>query len=530
MATAYIFVFFVLSNLVLLHSTEGVKRYSNNTKCPLFYCGDIGKISILFTNYTTHDSEIDCRSLTVDNCTKPGQKFQLESGGKLYDVLSIYPADGVGLDDPWLHEHLQSCKYENLTSPISPISFNSTPSLTVLECDQTLNIIPHPYYSFIGYPDCNLFSSYPLRRCSRKTLNMNHPNNDLNSLIAVNIFPEVRVSRNCRMCHYEDECRNNDNGKLECDDANKGTNMKEKSGEGGYGSVYKGKLHDGRLVAVKVMNESKGNGEEFVNEVASISRTSHVNIVTLLGFCFQGSKRALFYEFMPNRSLEKFIYETPLKGDRQLGWKTLYQIAIGIAQGLEYLHHGCNTRILHFDIKPHNILLDENFCPKISDFGLSKLCQKKESIVSMQGARGTAGYIAPEVLSRHFGGVSHKSDVYSYGMIVLEMVGGRKNIDVGVGHTSEIYFPHWIYKRLHEQSDQLGLHGVMNEEENEKVRKMILVGLWCIQTYPSNRPPMNRVLDMLQGSLGSLQIPPRPFLSSPPRSPVDSSTTHVMTL
>ncbi|XP_073268028.1 PR5-like receptor kinase [Populus alba] len=301
-------------------------------------------------------------------------------------------------------------------------------------------------------------------------------------------------------------------------------NFKEKLGQGGYGSVFKGNLLGGRLVAVKVLKKSKSNGEEFVNEVSSIGRTSHVNIVTLLGFCFEGPKRALIYEFMSNGSLDKHIYEKNLsKADPKLGWETLHQIAVGIARGLEYLHRGCNTRILHFDIKPHNILLDENFCPKISDFGLAKICPSKESTVSMLGARGTAGYIAPEVFCRNFGGVSHKSDVYSYGMLVLEMIGGRKNFRVGVDNTSEIYFPHWIYKRL-EIGEELELRGAGNEVEEQNARKMILASLWCIQTDPSNRPPMSRVVEMLQGSLESLPIPPKPYLSSPPRSPHGSNS------
>ncbi|KAM3203842.1 hypothetical protein P3L10_031468 [Capsicum annuum] len=222
--------------------------------------------------------------------------------------------------------------------------------------------------------------------------------------------------------------------------------FKNKLGQGGFGIVYGGSLDNGSQVAVKVLNELNGSGEEFINEVASISRTSHVNIVSLVGFCFEGRKRALVYEFMPNGSLEKFIYEERSKNVRQLGWPILYKIALGIARGLEYLHRGCTTRILHFDIKPHNILLDEDFFPKISDFGLAKLCVKKESILSMLGARGTIGYIAPEIVCRNLGGVSHKSDVYSYGMMVLEMVGGRKNVDAGADRTSEIYFPHWLYQ------------------------------------------------------------------------------------
>ncbi|XP_042504801.1 LEAF RUST 10 DISEASE-RESISTANCE LOCUS RECEPTOR-LIKE PROTEIN KINASE-like 2.4 [Macadamia integrifolia] len=284
----------------------------------------------------------------------------------------------------------------------------------------------------------------------------------------------------------------------------------EKLGQGGYGGVFKGKLPDGRLVAVKVLNASKGNGEEFMNEVASIGRTSHIHIVTLLGFCFDGSKRALIYEFMSNGSLEKFIYgKKSLNTFPHLGWDRLHQIAVGIAKGLEYLHGGCNTRILHFDIKPHNILLDEDFCPKISDFGLAKLCPRKESIISMADTRGTIGYIAPEVFSRNFRGVSHKSDVYSYGMMILEMVGGRRNIDARADHTSEIYFPHWIYKHI-ERGTHLPLDMIMREEEEETAKKMLLVGLWCIQVDPLSRPSMSKVVDMLEGNLESLPIPPKP--------------------
>ncbi|GMN34584.1 hypothetical protein TIFTF001_042079 [Ficus carica] len=309
--------------------------------------------------------------------------------------------------------------------------------------------------------------------------------------------------------------------------------FQEKLGQGGYGEVYRGKLPDGRLVAVKILNSSKGNGEEFINEVASISTTSHVNIVTLLGFCLEGHRRALIYEFMPNGSLEKFTYkDNPLQTTPHLEWEKLLQISIGIARGLEYLHQGCNTKILHLDIKPHNILLDEDFSPKISDFGLAKLCPRKDSIVSMANARGTIGYIAPEVFSRNFGGVSSKSDVYSYGMMILEMVGGRKNIKVGVSHTSEIYFPDWIYKHLQLGSNLHLWREDMTNEENEMARKMILVGLWCIQTKSSDRPSMSKVIEMLQGSLEALHIPPNPSMFSP-RSPeilpaeplAESSTT-----
>ncbi|PIA33372.1 hypothetical protein AQUCO_04100060v1 [Aquilegia coerulea] len=302
--------------------------------------------------------------------------------------------------------------------------------------------------------------------------------------------------------------------------------FKDKIGQGGYGGVYKGKLLDGRLVAVKLLDKAKGDGEEFINEVASISKTSHVNVVSLLGFCFDGSKRALVYEFMVNGSLEKFIYgHNTLEAPSPLGYEKLYEIAIGVARGLEYLHRGCNTPILHFDIKPHNIILDKDFTPKISDFGLAKLCSREESIISILGARGTVGYIAPEVFSRNFGVVSHKSDVYSYGMMVLEIVGKRKNVDdVTVDHTSSIYFPQWIYKRL-ELNQDLGLPGIISNVEEDITRKLILVALWCIQTNPVDRPGMSRVVEMLEARQEILPIPPKPYLCSPPRSTVHSSNT-----
>ncbi|CAL4958022.1 unnamed protein product [Urochloa decumbens] len=278
-----------------------------------------------------------------------------------------------------------------------------------------------------------------------------------------------------------------------------------KLGEGGYGAVFKGRLDDGRLVAVKFLHDSKGEGEEFVNEVMSIGRTSHVNIVSLFGFCLEGSKRALIYEYMPNGSLDKFIYSENPKA--VLGWDKLYTIAIGIARGLEYLHHSCNTRIVHFDIKPQNILLDEDFHPKIADFGLAKLCHTKESKLSMTGARGTVGFIAPEVHSRTFGVVSTKSDVYSYGMMLLEMVGGRKNVNSIAQKSSEKYFPHWIYDHFG-HSD--GLQACEASSENEGIaKKMSVIGLWCIQILPMHRPTITKVLEMFERGLDELDMPPR---------------------
>ncbi|XP_042520644.1 rust resistance kinase Lr10-like [Macadamia integrifolia] len=289
--------------------------------------------------------------------------------------------------------------------------------------------------------------------------------------------------------------------------------FKCKIGQGGYGSVFKGKLSNGILVAVKILKEAASDGDDFINEVGTIGRIHHVNVVRLLGYCADGYKRALIYEFMPNESLAKFIFSEDANNPLQ-HWEKLQDIAIGIARGIEYLHQGCDQRILHFDIKPHNILLDKNFNPKISDFGLAKLCAKGQSNVSMTAARGTMGYIAPEVFSWHFSNVSYKSDVYSFGMLLLEMVGGRKNVDATVEHSSQLYFPEWIYNRLY-QGEELGLRMVADEDA-EIARRLTIVATWCIQWYPSGRPSMNTVIRMLEGEIDNLEMPPNPFVSTAP--------------
>ncbi|CAL9005690.1 unnamed protein product [Prunus brigantina] len=292
--------------------------------------------------------------------------------------------------------------------------------------------------------------------------------------------------------------------------------FKDKLGQGAYGTVFKGKLSSEFFVDVKVLNNSKGNGEEFVNEVGMMGHIHHVNVVRLVGFCADGFRRALVYEFFPNGSLQDFISSADSKNNF-LGWEKLHDIVVGIAKGIEYLHQGCDQRILHFDIKPHNVLLDHNFTPKISDFGLAKLCSKDQSIVSMTTARGTMGYIAPEVFSRNFGIVSYKSDVYSFGMLLLEMVGGRKNIGSSTMNTNEIYYPEWIYNLL-EGGDDLRIH--IGDDGDGKIPKTLaIVGLWCIQWHPVDRPSMQIVVHMLGGG-DNLAMPPNPFVSAGP------TTTH----
>lgn len=310
-------------------------------------------------------------------------------------------------------------------------------------------------------------------------------------------------------------------------DVKKMTNgFREKLGAGGYGNVYKGKFPDGRPVAVKMLKKTSDNGNNFVNEVATIGRIHHVHIINLLGFCCDGSARALIYEFMPNGSLGDFLHKE--KSNHSLEWERLLQIAVGVAHAIEYLHNGCELRILHLDIKPQNVLLDQDFNPKISDFGLAKVHSRNKSVVTMTGARGTIGYIAPEIFLRNLGNPSHKSDVYSYGMLLLQMVGGRMHIKptTGSSNATEAYFPDWIYDELVQEDYLLNRTTDLPEgEEDCLARKMVVVGLWCIQINPRDRPSMTRVVEMLSGSAEAIEMPPKPLFLSPPREQIENEIT-----
>lgn len=290
-------------------------------------------------------------------------------------------------------------------------------------------------------------------------------------------------------------------------------NLRDKLGQGACGTVYKGKLQSGQYVAVKITSKILGSEEEFINEVASIGRIHHVNVVQLVGFCIEGSERALVYDFMANGSLEKYISRTEGEGKNSidLSCKKMNDISLGVARGIDYLHRGCDMQILHFDIKPHNILLDENFNPKISDFGLAKLYPMDQSFVSLTGARGTMGYMAPELFYKNIGGISYKADVYSFGMLLIEIAARRKTINPIEEHLTQAFFPTWIYDQLSQGKEIEIVDG--EEGEKEMVKKMVLVALWCIQMSPGNRPAMNKVVEMLEGDVGEIEMPPRPFLA-----------------
>ncbi|VAH70810.1 unnamed protein product [Triticum turgidum subsp. durum] len=294
------------------------------------------------------------------------------------------------------------------------------------------------------------------------------------------------------------------------------SHFRDKLGQGGYGSVYKGVLPGDVHVAIKMLVSSMSNGEEFISEVSSIGSIHHVNVVRLVGFCSEEMRRALVYEYMPHGSLEKYIFSP----EKSFSWDKLNQIALGIARGIDYLHRGCDMQILHFDIKPHNILLDSDFTPKIADFRLAKLYPRDNSFLPVSAARGTVGYIAPEMVSRSFGAISSKSDVYSFGMLLLEMAGGRRNVDPRASR-SQTYYPAWVYNQLScqevgEISEAIGIHQVE--------RKLCIVPLWCIQMKPDDRPTMSEVLDMLEAGINGLEVPPEPFFCGDEYAPAADSS------
>ncbi|XAR52268.1 Non-specific serine/threonine protein kinase, partial [Bertholletia excelsa] len=287
----------------------------------------------------------------------------------------------------------------------------------------------------------------------------------------------------------------------------KTTNFAHLLGTGGFGSVYKGVLGDGTLVAVKKLDRALPHGEkEFITEVNTIGSMHHMNLVRLCGYCSEGSHRLLVYEFMKNGSLDKWIFPTHKCQDRLLDWSTRFHIASGTAQGIAYFHEQCRNRIIHCDIKPENILLDENFCPKVSDFGLAKLMRREHSrVVTM--IRGTRGYLAPEWVSNR--PITVKADVYSYGMLLLEIVGGRRNLDMSYD-AEDFFYPGWAFKEMTNGTPMKvadrRLEGAVEEEE---IMRALKVAFWCIQDEVSMRPSMGEVVKMLEGS-GDINVPPIP--------------------
>ncbi|KAG4944973.1 hypothetical protein AAZX31_15G007500 [Glycine max] len=279
-----------------------------------------------------------------------------------------------------------------------------------------------------------------------------------------------------------------------------------KIGEGGFGSVYLGVLEDGIQLAVKKLEGVGQGAKEFKAEVSIIGSIHHVHLVKLKGFCAEGPHRLLVYEYMARGSLDKWIFKNS-DNTFLLNWDTRYNIAIGTAKGLAYLHEECEVRIIHCDIKPQNVLLDDNFTAKVSDFGLAKLMSREQSHV-FTTLRGTRGYLAPEWITNY--AISEKSDVFSYGMLLLEIVGGRKNYDQWEG-AEKAHFPSYVFRMMDEGKLKEVLDPKIDiDEKDERVEAALKVALWCIQDDVSLRPSMTKVAQMLDGLC---PVPDPPSLS-----------------
>ncbi|KAF7141969.1 hypothetical protein RHSIM_Rhsim06G0122900 [Rhododendron simsii] len=279
------------------------------------------------------------------------------------------------------------------------------------------------------------------------------------------------------------------------DDLKTATNdFNKKLGEGGFGSVFQGTLSDGTEVAVKRLAGLSQIKKSFLAEVQTIGSIHHVNLVRLIGFCAENSIRLLVYEYMSNRSLDRWISKR--HQELTLGWESRRKIIADIAKGLAYLHEECRQKIYHLDIKPQNVLLDENFEAKVSDFGLAKLIDKDQShVVATLG--GTPGYMAPEWLSSI---ITEKVDVYSFGVVVLEILCGRKNVDRSLPE-KEMHLVA-LFERKGEEGqllDMVDKHNADMQLHKAEVVEMMKLVVWCLQSDYHRRPSMTVVVQLLEG-------------------------------
>ncbi|XP_044362047.1 cysteine-rich receptor-like protein kinase 6 [Triticum aestivum] len=280
-----------------------------------------------------------------------------------------------------------------------------------------------------------------------------------------------------------------------------------KLGEGGFGAVYKGSLPDGQDIAVKRLSRFSQQGiGELKNELVLISNLQHKNLVRLIGVCLQEDEKLLVYEYMPNKSLDTFLFDSEKR--KELHWGRRLMIIDGIARGLQYLHEDSLLKIVHRDLKASNILLDANMNPKISDFGLAKLFGGDQSQDITNRVVGTYGYMAPEYALR--GRYSIKSDIYSFGVLILEILTGRKNSDTynsdQLIDLPSLVWEYWTMKSIMEMIDPY-LRGDSSQEE---ILRCVHIGLSCVQEDPAERPTIWTINVMLDSNTIPSHPPSKP--------------------
>ncbi|KAL6295228.1 hypothetical protein ACE6H2_003370 [Prunus campanulata] len=288
--------------------------------------------------------------------------------------------------------------------------------------------------------------------------------------------------------------------------ATKNFNSTNELGRGGFGPVYKGKLEDGREIAVKKLSQSSNQGKkEFMNEAKLLARVQHRNVVNLLGYCAHGVEKLLVYEYVANESLDKLLFKSNRR--EELDWKRRYDIICGIARGLLYLHEDSHNCIIHRDIKASNILLDDKWVPKIADFGMARLFPEDETHVNTRVA-GTNGYMAPEYVMH--GHLSVKADVFSFGVMVLELISGHRNSSFNLNVDAQSLLD-WAYK-LYKKGRSLEIMDptLASSAVTEQVAMCIQMGLLCVQGDPQLRPTMHRVVVILSKKPSNLDEPTRP--------------------
>ncbi|XP_076927901.1 cysteine-rich receptor-like protein kinase 26 [Bidens hawaiensis] len=299
-----------------------------------------------------------------------------------------------------------------------------------------------------------------------------------------------------------------------------------KLGEGGFGSVYKGSLQNGQDIAVKRMSKDSGQGEtEFKNEVMLVAKLQHRNLVRFLGFSLEGIERLLIYEFMPNASLDHFIFD-PTKC-ALVDWNRRNNIIKGVARGLLYLHEDSRLRIIHRDLKASNVLLDEEMNPKIADFGMARLFNLHETHGRTNRIVGTYGYMPPEYVIH--GQFSVKSDVFSFGVLVLEIIAGQKNQYFKIKGKSEFLLSYaWKSWRYETASDMIDPALMIESSSLQEIIRTIHIGLLCVQNNVVERPTMASVVLMLNSSSFTLQIPSEPafFMQSSTPQTTSGSENH----